>query len=148
MIETARSVQCPDDFINHDGKSKVDASLELLANLQRLKFISNGGSIRAPELVDRNSPKSVFDAIEAGFDVKIDVWFFADSDSDSLPPCDILSADGTSFQCGHYFLGHERPTYEVDYVFLEMHSHRLWIQCRNEEALQHFTRMPSFECLI
>ena len=144
--EAARSVQCPDEFMNHDDNSKFDASLELLANLQRLKFISNGGSIRGPDPVDRNSPKSVIDAIEAGFDVKIDVWFFPDTASDSVPPSDILSADGKSSKFGHYFLGHERPTHEVDYAFLEMHSNRLWIQCRNEEALQHFARMPSFEC--
>ena len=75
-------------------------------------FISHRGNVTGPNKKLENSPSYVFQAIEKGFDVEIDVRL-VDS---------------------KFFLGHDKPQYEVDSKFLKMPE--LWCHAKNILALE------------
>jgi hypothetical protein len=63
-----------------------------------------------------NEPTYIDLAIKKGFDVEIDVWFI----------------DNT------LYLGHDKPQYGVDLKWLRDRICRLWIHCKNIEAIVFF----------
>jgi len=76
--------------------------------------IAHRGNINGdlPEM--ENSPNYVMAAIEKGYDCEIDLWCLEEK----------------------YFLGHDGPQYNIGEKFLFDLSSKLWIHCKNLEALK------------
>jgi hypothetical protein len=64
-----------------------------------------------------NEPTYIDKAISEGYDVEIDVWF----------------VDGI------VFLGHDKPLYGVTQAWLNERCDKLWIHCKNIEAVEWFS---------
>lgn len=63
-----------------------------------------------------NQPMYIDLAISKGYDVEIDVWY----------KDDIL------------FLGHDKPDYDVDFNWFKDRIGKLWVHCKNIEAIIYF----------
>jgi hypothetical protein len=76
-------------------------------------FISHRGNIngRIPE--KENHPDYILQAINAGYDVEIDVWYVNNQ----------------------ILLGHDEPQYEISLDFLLSYCHKLWCHAKNFAAL-------------
>jgi hypothetical protein len=81
-------------------------------------LISHRGNINGPNPARENSPYYVMEAIVMGYNVEIDVWLI----------------DGT------LFLGHDEPQYKIDISWIDDRSYKLWIHCKNTEALSFFNK--------
>ena len=79
-------------------------------------LISHRGNIDGKNIERENHPSYIDEAIEAGYDVEIDVWVID----------------------GKLYLGHDEPDYLIDINWLENRSNVLWIHCKNMDALSHF----------
>lgn len=77
-----------------------------------MHIISHRGNLQGKDLSLENNPSYIKKAIHAGFDVEIDVWFVD----------------------RQFFLGHDRPEYEIDKEFLT--DNRLWCHAKNYEAFK------------
>jgi hypothetical protein len=75
-------------------------------------FIAHRGNITGPQKDKENHPDYVQEALNLGYDVEIDVW------------CD-----------NKIYLGHDEPQYEINFSFLMNNFRKLWIHCKNLEAL-------------
>jgi hypothetical protein len=73
--------------------------------------IAHRGNIQGPKPEKENHPEYVEEALEMGFDVEIDVWRSA----------------------GAWYLGHDKPQYEVKDNFLYLPG--LWLHAKNIDAL-------------
>ena len=75
-------------------------------------LISHRGNLdgRTPEY--ENSPTYIQQALDAGFDVEVDVWYID----------------------GQFFLGHDAPTYLVESSWFR--GKALWCHAKNREALE------------
>ncbi len=78
-----------------------------------MKIISHRGNLLGPNTCKENSLESITQAIEKGFDVEIDIRFID----------------------GHFYLGHDAPTYKITLSELESIKNKLWIHCKNFYAL-------------
>lgn len=76
-------------------------------------LISHRGNISGKNIEMENHPSYIDKAIEAGFDVEVDMWW----------------VDGRTY------LGHDEPQYEVDDIWLTERIDKLWIHCKNVELL-------------
>ena len=77
-----------------------------------MKLISHRGNIEGKEQVNENHPYYIKRAMDHGYDVEIDVWFD-----------------------NGWYLGHDKPEYEVDLDFLS--NSRFWIHCKNLNCLKY-----------
>lgn len=77
-------------------------------------YISHRGNINGKNEVRENSPEYIIEAVEMGYDVEIDIW----------------SVDGK------LWLGHDGPQYETTLQWLNERKDKLWIHCKNIEALE------------
>lgn len=79
-------------------------------------YISHRGNIdgRNPNL--ENEPSYIDLAIQKGFDTEIDIWVID----------------------GIIYLGHDEPQYEINEQFLIDRKNKLWIHCKNYEAVIYF----------
>ena len=75
--------------------------------------IAHRGNTNGPNPEKENSPSYILGAIDKGFDCEIDLW---------------KTDEGL-------FLGHDGPEYEIGETFLFDFSSKLWIHCKNLEAL-------------
>jgi hypothetical protein len=76
-------------------------------------LISHRGNIDGKKPHLENQPEYIDAAINAGYDVEIDLWFMD----------------------GRTYLGHDEPQYEVDDVWLSTRADKLWVHCKNVESL-------------
>ena len=63
-----------------------------------------------------NKPNYIDNAISEEFDVEIDIWY----------------KDNT------LWLGHDNPNYSVDIKWIQHRQEKLWIHCKNIEAMVYF----------
>jgi hypothetical protein len=79
-------------------------------------LISHRGNIagRIPEA--ENRPAYIQDTLVLGYDVEIDVWYID----------------------GLIYLGHDKPQYGIDFRWIQDRFNRLWIHCKNVEAVVYF----------
>jgi hypothetical protein len=77
------------------------------------KLISHRGNINGPIPHNENHPEYIDEAIHAGFDVEVDMWW----------------------EDGKVFLGHDKPQYEVTDKWLSDRIDKLWVHCKNIELL-------------
>ncbi len=78
-------------------------------------YISHRGNINGRIEDSENKPEYIDDTIILGFDVEIDVWYI-----DSK-----------------WWLGHDGPQYEIDFDWMDNRSHKLWIHCKNKQAVEY-----------
>ena len=79
-------------------------------------YISHRGNINGRIEEAENKPEYIIDTLRMGYDVEIDVWYVD----------------------GEWWLGHDEPQYQIDLDWLERRSDRLWIHCKNIEAVEYF----------
>lgn len=84
-----------------------------------MKLIAHRGNIDGPNPIKENSPEYIEHAIENGFDVEIDIRYDTFDKS--------------------FYLGHDDPQYIVTQYWLGQYMDKLWIHCKNIEALYYFT---------
>ena len=65
-----------------------------------------------------NQPSYIDNAIQEGFDVEVDVWVIDD----------VL------------YLGHDKPQYKVEFRWFRDRINKLWVHCKNAEAMLFFNR--------
>jgi hypothetical protein len=76
-----------------------------------MKLIAHRGLTNGPNSNLENHPDQIMLALNQGYDCEIDLWILDNQ----------------------YYLGHDAPTYEIDWKFLE--NRGLWIHAKNIEAL-------------
>jgi hypothetical protein len=78
-----------------------------------MKLISHRGNINGKIPNNENHPEYIDEALHAGFDVEIDMWWVN----------------------GRIYLGHDEPQFEVDDKWLTERMNNLWVHCKNVELL-------------
>jgi len=86
-----------------------------------MKLISHRGNLNGPNKERENHPDYIYEAIQAGYDVEIDIWF----------------ADGK------FKLGHDKPQYDFPFDLFSNFYTKLWIHCKNLEALSQLNNLDS-----
>lgn len=76
-------------------------------------YISHRGNINGRIEDVENKPEYINDTILLGYDVEVDVWFVD----------------------GEWWLGHDKPQYKISVQWLEERQDKLWIHCKNVEAM-------------
>jgi hypothetical protein len=79
-------------------------------------LISHRGNINGKKETMENHPEYVLTALNLGFDVEIDLWYSNET----------------------FFLGHDEPKYEITQDWLVLYSEKLWLHCKNLEAIEYF----------
>jgi hypothetical protein len=82
--------------------------------------IAHRGNTNGPS-VHENQPWYIQEAIDKGYDAEIDIWLMGNN----------------------LWSGHDSAQYLIREDFLLENSTRLWIHCKNFEALSHFASMGS-----
>ena len=85
-------------------------------------LISHRGNLSGPNPERENRPDYLLSAIQAGFDVEIDVWFIDDK----------------------FYLGHDDPRHEVDSEFLK--DNNFWCHAKNINALYEMLKFEEIHC--
>jgi hypothetical protein len=86
-------------------------------------YISHRGNIDGKKPHLENSLSYIDDAIELGYDVEVDLWHVD----------------------GNFFLGHDEPQYSVTFDWINDRANRLWVHCKNVEAIEYFIE-NDFKC--
>lgn len=79
-------------------------------------LISHRGNIDGRMESWENEPTYIDLAISKGYDVEIDIWY----------------------KDGLLWLGHDKPDYGIDFRWVRDRFTKLWIHCKNIEALSYF----------
>jgi hypothetical protein len=79
-------------------------------------LISHRGNINGRIEEAENRPDYIDDTIKLGYDVEVDIWVIE----------------------GVFYLGHDEPQYGITVDWLNKRKDRLWIHCKNIEAVEFF----------
>ena len=79
-------------------------------------LIAHRGNINGPIDSYENEPNYIDLAIKKGYDVEVDVWY-----KDNM-----------------LWLGHDMPDYGIDFRWIRDRISKLWIHCKNIDALLYF----------
>jgi hypothetical protein len=82
-------------------------------------LISHRGNTLGPNPERENHPEYILEAIQAGYDVEIDVWF----------------------KDNKFMLGHDEPQYEFPFELIDQSYPKLWIHCKNVDALSKLNEL-------
>lgn len=82
-------------------------------------LIAHRGNINGPNPSKENHPDYIDEAISEGYDVEIDIRY--------------------SPLVNKMYLGHDASTYGVTLHWIDERMDKLWIHCKNIEALEYFT---------
>tara|TARA_R110001606_G_C15309239_1_gene643454 strand:+ start:741 stop:1196 length:456 start_codon:yes stop_codon:yes gene_type:complete len=77
-----------------------------------MRYIAHRGNMNGPSALE-NHPDHIREALQAGFDVEVDVWLID----------------------GDIWFGHNEPQYPAHITVL---NNRYWLHCKNIEALRFF----------
>lgn len=80
-----------------------------------MKLIAHRGNISGPNHEMENEPSYILNTLSLGYDCEIDVRLI-----DNI-----------------LYLGHDLPQYKIDINFLIENSDKLWIHCKNLDALNY-----------
>ncbi len=86
-----------------------------------MKLIAHRGNINGPNKERENSPEYILESLALGYDCEIDVRYINEQ----------------------LFLGHDTTDYKIDLLFLLDNSDKLWIHCKNIEALGYLIDFSS-----
>ena len=84
-------------------------------------LISHRGNLDGRVVEKENHPNYIDEAINAGFDVEIDIWH----------------------NDGVLYLGHDSIQYQIDSIWLKNRIEYLWIHCKNIDAIEWFNEYGS-----
>jgi hypothetical protein len=84
--------------------------------------ISHRGNLYGPNKELENSPEYIIQAINSGYNVEIDFWVV-----DNL-----------------LYLGHDYPQYKIDQFFLDSYIKKIWLHCKNLDALSYVVNKPKY----
>lgn len=87
-----------------------------------MKVISHRGNLNGSNPLTENSISAINIALHKNFDVEIDVWF----------------------KNGKWYLGHDKPTYQINKSFLE--NDKLWCHAKNLDALNLMLKNKKIHC--
>ena len=79
-------------------------------------YISHRGNIDGKNETLENKPSYIDTSISNGYDVEVDVWWFDNQ----------------------LWLGHDEPQYNVDFRWFRDRITKLWIHCKNVDAVVYF----------
>jgi len=82
------------------------------------RFISHRGNLDGKNTELENQPSYIYEAINKGFEVEVDVWFVD----------------------GKFKLGHDKPHYDFPFELLKNHYKNLWLHCKNLDAVVAFSQ--------
>jgi hypothetical protein len=85
-------------------------------------LISHRGNIDGKIIERENHPSYIDEAIALGYEVEIDVWMI----------------DGV------LLLGHDEPQYGITQQWINERFNKLWIHCKNIEAMEWFNMIDGF----
>jgi hypothetical protein len=85
-------------------------------------LISHRGNTNGKFENYENEPLYIDKAISDGFDVEIDIWMVN----------------------GILFLGHDKPQYNINQQWIHERFDKLWIHCKNIEAIEWFNMFDGF----
>jgi len=85
-------------------------------------LISHRGNIDGKKPHLENNPDYINEAIALDYDVEVDVWMIE----------------------GVLLLGHDEPQYGITQDWLNKRYERLWIHCKNVEAMEWFNSIGGF----
>jgi hypothetical protein len=80
-----------------------------------MRLISHRGNLTGPNFTDENKPWYIEEAVKAGFNVEVDIWYVK----------------------GKWFTGHDEPLHEVTIEWLS--NKNFWLHCKNVEAFEQMT---------
>ena len=86
-----------------------------------MRLISHRGNLNGPNKERENHPDYIWEALQAGYEVEIDVWWVD----------------------GKFKLGHDEPQYDFPFSLIENHYSKLWIHCKNIDALSQLNELDS-----
>ncbi len=86
-----------------------------------VKLISHRGNLDGVQKEYENNPSYIENAINLGFDCKIDVRLHNNK----------------------LFLGHDQPQYQLDIDWLEKHHSKLWLHCKDIVVIERFNELDS-----
>jgi hypothetical protein len=86
------------------------------------KIISHRGNIDGKQPNKENLPNYIDNALNLGYDVEIDIWVIE----------------------GSYYLGHDEPLYGITQHWLNKRKNKLWVHCKNLEAVEWFNSIGGF----
>lgn len=84
-----------------------------------MKYISHRGNINGKDVTNENKLDYIDTALSMGYDVEIDIWF-------------------EDFKL---LLGHDGGLYVVDLFWLTERYDKLWLHCKNLEAVFYFKEL-------
>jgi len=85
-------------------------------------LISHRGNTNGKFESYENEPNYIDKAISEDYDVEVDIWMLK----------------------GSLYLGHDNPRYGVTQHWLNQRADKLWIHCKNIEAVEWFSLIQSF----
>ena len=80
-------------------------------------LISHRGNLEGKNPTQENSPNYIWEAILKGVSVEIDIWYID----------------------GKFKLGHDNPQYDFPFELMKNHSKKLWIHCKNLDAMSQLS---------
>ena len=86
-----------------------------------MRLISHRGNLNGPNKERENHPDYIWEALQAGYEVEIDVWWVD----------------------GKFKLGHDEPQYDFPFSLIENHYSKLWIHCKNMDLLSQLNELDS-----
>jgi hypothetical protein len=79
-------------------------------------YIAHRGNTNGRFESHENEPTYLDMAIKKGFDIEVDIWYIDN----------------------HLYLGHDKPDYGIDFRWIRDRLPKLWIHCKNLDALFFF----------
>ena len=93
---------------------------------RQMKIISHRGNINGPSPKE-NKPEHIQIALDLGFDVEIDVWYYPENK-------------------GYFWFGHDEEEYLIEERWLKERQDNIWLHAKNIDAVEKlsFTDMNWF----
>ena len=82
-------------------------------------LISHRGNLEGKNPTQENSPNYIWEAILKGVSVEIDIWYID----------------------GKFKLGNDNPQYDFPFELMKNHSKKLWIHCKNLDAMSQLSEL-------
>ena len=89
-------------------------------------LISHRGNTNGSDIDKENSPTTIAQTINNGFDCEVDLRVVENK----------------------LFLGHDLPQFQIELSFLNEFKDKLWIHCKNFEALNYMKKKSSCKYLL
>jgi hypothetical protein len=92
-----------------------------------MKLIAHRGNVNGPNINEENKPDYLLNTIKQGYFVELDLWY----------------------KNNELYLGHDYPQYKIEYSFLAQNMNKIFIHCKNIEALPYILKQNEcFECFF